>query len=330
MIDYEVIPLFGGFLLHLTDGKGDSNSMQYKILKLISYILCQLPHSFILWLGKYMGLLYFNIAAKQRNRAIRQLRESLGKSQKDAEKLIRGSFINIGRNFLEIMYMPNLKKENFETYMEIDHIARFKAALAEGHGVVILTAHVGNWEWLSAALVFSGIPLTAIAKPQPNEQHTRILNEFRAMVGVEIFSRGTSELLGAAKALKKGKALGFLVDQDAGPGGAFVDFLGRTASTPMGPAVFAKKFSAPIVPAFIVRKPDGKHTVIIGEVLHYKDKGNSDQDLYDLTVEMTRIVEKVIQENPTQWLWFQKRWNTTPEMKKTKHHTVKQQVVENE
>jgi len=65
-------------------------------------------------------------------------------------------------------------------------------------------------------------------------------------------------------------------------------------------------------------------------VLHYEDKGDSDRDLYDLTVVMTRIVEKVIQDHPTQWLWFQKRWNTTPEMKKIKHHMVKQQVAENE
>ena len=39
---------------------------------------------------------------------------------------------------------------------------------------------------------------------------------------------------------------------------------------------------------------------------------------------MTKILEEVIRENPTQWLWFQKRWNTPPELQKTnKHHTVK-------
>ena len=36
---------------------------------------------------------------------------------------------------------------------------------------------------------------------------------------------------------------------------------------------------------------------------------------------MTAIVEKIIRENPTQWIWFQKRWNTAPEQQKTgKHH----------
>ena len=49
-----------------------------------------------------------------------------------------------------------------------------------------------------------------------------------------------------------------------------------------------------------------------------------DADLLRFTERMTAILEQVIRENPTQWLWFQKRWNTPPEMQKTnKHHTVK-------
>ena len=129
--------------------------------------------------------------------------------------------------------------------------------------------------------------------------------------------------MAAARALRKGKILGFLADQDAGPGGAFIDFLGKTASTPMGPAVFSKKFKAPVLPCFIIRKPDGNHKVIIGEVMRYKDTGDSDKDLYDFTLKMTRILENVIREHPTQWLWFQKRWNTPPEERHQKHHVSK-------
>ena len=304
--------------------------MQYKMFKFISWVLCRLPHSVVLWLGSHLGKLYYRVVAKQRCRAIKQMQQSLQITEAEARKLVKESFVNIGKNFLEIMYMPCLHKGNFKEYMEIDHIERMHEALAEGHGVVILTAHVGNWEWLSAALTFSGLPVTAIIKPQPNAQHTRILNEYREMVGVEIFSRGTSELIGATRALKKGKCLGFLVDQDGGPGGLFIDFLGRVASTPMGAAVFSKKFLAPVVPAFILRQPDGKHRVVIGEILHFEDHGDTDKDLADFTTKMTRIVEKIIQDNPTQWIWFQKRWNTPPEEQKKKHHTVKTQVVNHE
>ena len=296
--------------------------MLYWLLMLLSRIICCLPHSALLTLGRGAGILYYRFIKKQRQRGIRQMMAGLAISEEEAKKLVKASFINMATNVFEIFYMPRLNENNFRAYIDIEHLERLTDALAEGHGVVVLTGHIGTWEWLSAAFTLSGLPVTAIAKPQPNEQYTRVLNDLRATIHVEIFSRGTSELLAAARALKQGKILGFLADQDAGPGGAFIDFLGRPASTPMGPAVFSRKFNAPVIPAFILRQEDGRHRVIVGEALRYEDHGDTDRDLYDFTVRMTRILERVVRENPTQWLWFQKRWNTPPEERHVKHHTV--------
>ncbi len=296
--------------------------MLYWLLMLLSRIICCLPHSALLTLGRGAGILYYRFIKKQRQRAIGQMMAGLAISEEEAKKLVKASFINMATNVFEIFYMPRLNENNFRAYIDIEHLERLTDALAEGHGVVVLTGHIGTWEWLSAAFTLSGRPVTAIAKPQHNEQYTRVLNDLRATIHVEIFSRGTSELLAAARALKQGKILGFLADQDAGPGGAFIDFLGRPASTPMGPAVFSRKFNAPVIPAFILRQEDGRHRVIVGEALRYEDHGDTDRDLYDFTVRMTRILERVVRENPTQWLWFQKRWNTPPEERHVKHHTV--------
>ena len=296
--------------------------MLYDSLMLLSRFLRCLPYGALLFIGRILGNLYYILIKKERERAVRQMMPALDVSEGEAKKLVRESFVNLARNVLDILYMPNLNEGNLHEYIEIDHLERMQEAIKEGHGVVVLTGHVGTWEWLSAAFTLNGLPVTAIAKPQPNEQYTRLLNDLRATIRVEIFSRGTSELLAAGRALKKGKILGFLADQDAGPGGAFIEFLGRTASTPMGPAVFSSKFGSPVLPAFIIRKPDGRHKVLIGEALRYEDTGDTDKDLFDFTLKMTRILERVIREHPTQWIWFQKRWNTAPEEKRQKHHTV--------
>ena len=283
-----------------------------------------MPYDLLLFLGRILGNLYYLLIKKERERAVSQMMPALQISEEEARNLVRESFVNLARNVLDILYMPNLNEGNLHEYIEIDHLERMQEAIAEGHGVVVLTGHVGTWEWLSAAFTLNGLPVTAIAKPQPNQQYTDLLNDLRATIHVEIFSRGTSELLAAGRALKKGKILGFLADQDAGPGGAFIEFLGKTASTPMGPAVFSNKFHSPVLPAFILRRPDGRHRVVIGEVLRYEDTGDTDRDLYEFTRKMTKILEQVIRENPTQWIWFQKRWNTAPDQqKKNKHHTVK-------
>ena len=295
--------------------------MLYRTLMFMSRVACHTPRPVLLALGWVLGNLYYLIIAKMRRRAIAHMMSALGIDEAAAKKLVRASFINMARNFLDILAMPMLNERNFRDYIEIDHLERMQEALAEGHGVVVLTGHIGCWEWLSAAFTLNGMPVSAIAKPQPNIQYTRVLDDLRATIHVEIFSRGTSELIAAARALKRGKLLGFLADQDGGPGGAFIEFLGRTASTPLGPAVFSRKFRSPVVPAFILRQPNGKHKVIVGEIMRCPNTGDSDRDLHEFTVQMTAIVERIIRENPTQWIWFQKRWNTSPEEQKTgKHH----------
>lgn len=294
--------------------------MLYNSLMLLSRLVRLLPYDVLLFLGRILGNLYYLLIKKQRRRAIEQMMPALHVTESEAKKIVRASFVNLARNMLDILYMPNLNERNLDRYIEIDHLERMREALAEGHGVVVLTGHVGTWEWLSAAFSLNGMPVTAIAKQQPNAEYSRVLDDLRATIHVEIFTRGTSELLSAGRALKKGKILGFLADQDGGPGGAFIEFLGRTASTPLGPAVFAKRFNAPVLPAFILRQPNGRHKVMIGEIMHIDNSGDADKDLFDFTVRMTKILERVILDNPTQWLWFQKRWNTPPEMQKVKHH----------
>ncbi|WP_378950911.1 lysophospholipid acyltransferase family protein [Pelosinus sp. sgz500959] len=289
-----------------------SNSWQYSALKTISRIVCVLPYPWVLSLGNQMGKIYYRIAGRQRKRAISQIQDCLGLPAKVAEETIIRLFGNLGKTFFEVMYMPTLTPEKIEKYITIENRHYLDEALTHGRGVVLLTAHIGNWEWLGATLAMTGFPLTSVIKRQPNDEHTRILNEYREMVGIEIFARGTSEILGAARALKQGKILGLLADQDAGPNGVFIDFLGKMASTPTGSAVFAKKFKSPVVPAFIVRKPEGGHKVIIHEPLYYRDTGKSDEDLYQFSKETNNAIEQTIRKYPDEWLWFQKRWNTSP------------------
>lgn len=296
--------------------------MKYKILKWFSASLCHLSHKNILRLGSILGVLYFYLVAKQRKRAIATVKQAFHYDDAEAAALVKRSFINLSQNVLEILYMPRLKKDDLK-YIKYDGIDILAKEYAKHKGIVILTAHLGTWEWLAAGLVKAGFEVTALAKPQPDSQYTRLLDEYRALMGVEIFARGAaSELLAASKALKKGKILGFLADQDAGPGGAFIDFLGKPASTPMGPSVFARKFSSPVVPAFILRQPDGEHVIKIFPAIPYINTGDADKDLYDFTFRMTKLIEDIIKEYPEQWLWFQKRWNTPLSAKKEKHHQV--------
>lgn len=288
-------------------------NIQYHLIRLISKLVSLLPYGIVMLLGQIFGRLYYYVVPRQRQMASENMQRGLSISAVEADKIVRRLFTKLGMTFFEVLYMPALSTHNINKFVEMENRHYMEEAVSQGHGVVLLTGHVGNWEWLGAALAMSGFPLTSVIKKQPNEQYTRLLNEYRQMVGIEIFARGTTELVGAAKALKHGKILGFLADQDAGDSGIFVEFLGKTASTPLGPAVFAKRFKAPIVPTFIVRRSEGGHKALIYPPLYYEDTGDEQADLRRITEQMTKILEDTIKKYPDEWLWFQKRWNTKVE-----------------
>jgi KDO2-lipid IV(A) lauroyltransferase len=287
-----------------------TNAWQYHILKIISRLVCLLPYPLLLRLGGILGHLYYHIAARQRERAIAQIKERLGISQQQAEQIIHSLFFKLGKTFLEVMYMPTLTLAKIKQYVEIENSHYLAEAAAKGKGVALIASHFGNWEWMGAALAMNGFPVASIVKRQPNDQHTRILNEYRELVGIEIFTRGTTELVAAIKALKQGKILGFFSDQDAGPNGLFVNFLGKMASTPTGLAVFVRKLGIPVLPVVIIRRPEGGHKLIISPPLNFAKSDEEDADIYQLTLAATRIIEENIRQYPDEWLWFQKRWNT--------------------
>ena len=284
--------------------------MLYAVLKGMSQFLSVLPYKFVVRLGRNCGKLYWYIAKKQRLRAEATIQERMGVSSRDAHAIIHRLFLNLGMTAMEILYMPALNKENIRGLVSFDRPGVLWEALAKKHGVVMLACHMDNWEWLGAALALNGFPLSAVEKPQPNPVYSDFMNELRRGVGQEIFARGTNEILGCARAMKKGRMLGLIADQDGGYNGIFVPFFGKMASTPEGPAYFARKFKAPVVPIFIVRKPSGYgHQVIVKDPIYYEDTGNREKDDYRITLQMTQEVEKIIRQYPDNWIWFQHRWN---------------------
>lgn len=122
-----------------------------------------------------------------------------------AEQIMHGLFQNLGQSLMEILYTPKLNKDNISQYVTLEHPERLDAALKENKGVIVLTGHIGNWEWMGASLALYGYPTTTIVKKQPNDQVTRLLNENREMMGLEVFARGGNEMIIAARALKRKK-----------------------------------------------------------------------------------------------------------------------------
>lgn len=287
--------------------------MSYYMLKVCSRLLCLLPYRAVLALGRILGRIYYAAAARQRLRAIDQIRERLNLSPDQADRTIRQLFIHLAQTALEILYLPALNKENIQRYIQIENRHYLDQALAQGKGVAVLAAHLGNWEWLGAGLALYGYPVASIIKPQPSsKQVTSLVNEYRRQAGIQLFGKGTSDVVGVARALKQGKVIGFFSDQDAGRHGLFIEVLGKMASVHTGIAIFARKLNCPVIPAFIVRNADGGHRILVQPPQSFECTGDAAGDVERFSSRMSGIIESVIREYPGEWLWFQKRWRTQP------------------
>jgi len=116
------------------------------------------------------------------------------------------------------------------------------------------------------------------------------------------------------RALKDNGTVGLLIDQNWNRReGVFVEFFGRPACTTDGLALLALHTGAPVIPAFMVRKPNGHYRLVIGEEVPLVDTGDRKTDAIVNTQNFTRVIEALVRQYPDQWLWVHRRWQTQPQ-----------------
>ena len=121
------------------------NHWQYNVLKGLSWLVCQLPYKVILLIGAFLGPVYGLIAKKQKLRGIENVKIGMNMNTEESSQLLDELFKNLGRSAMEILYMPNLTKDFIGKHIELRGAEYLDAALQEDKGVIILTAHEGNW-----------------------------------------------------------------------------------------------------------------------------------------------------------------------------------------
>lgn len=186
----------------------------------------------------------------------------------------------------------------------------FHAAVQAGKGVVIATGHLGNWEMGGAAMAVRGIPLDVVAQRQSNPLFDREVNDVREALGMRVIDRNDAPRQ-VTRALRRGRAVAFVADQDARRNGVFVPFFGRPASTHRGPALFAVRAGCPLFLGVAVRRDDGDYDVRYREIVVERE-GPTDDVVVRLTAAFTAALEDEIRRVPGQYLWLHRRWKTRP------------------
>jgi len=284
------------------------------LLKSLSFILGHIPRLVAYGLGSLLGMLACRFLKRHRRTALENLERAFGESltRPERERLVKRLFKNLGVMFFEFNRMAWLKREEVDKFIEFKGLDSIEKALQKGKGVILLTAHYGNWELLHAALGHKGYGLELVVRRLDSPFFEKFVRWVRTRSGINIVYK-VKAMLPLVRRLNANAVAMILVDQNAvKQEGFFVDFFGVPASTNKGPALLAHKTGAPVLPVFIVR--DGtRHRVEVWDELALANTGNKEKDAEENTAAFTKAVEKAIRLHPDQWFWVHRRWKTRPQ-----------------
>lgn len=283
--------------------------MAYQLIKMFSRFICVIPQPVRIKLGNFIGgFTWLIIPAKRKAMAVENIMSSLACEEAEAKRIAECSWVRFGRMIMEVMAFPRMKQD-ITRYASIEGGHYLDEALSFGRGAIIATAHSGNWELLGGTLALHGYPLVAVAQKQTNADMDKLINEYRTLVGMHVTYKGSVREM--IRLLGEGKIIGMLMDQDAGSDGVILDFLGKKASCPQGPAFLARMKESPVVPVFITENGDGTHRLLIKEYLWVEKSDDKQKDIQKATQTLTGIIEDHIRAYPKEWFWLHDRWKYT-------------------
>jgi KDO2-lipid IV(A) lauroyltransferase len=254
--------------------------------------------------GQRLGWLHSVIDSKHRNRTFANLRMVFPDwSEEKVQKTGREVFEHFGRVAGDFMRSPvRTNEEVMASVVEVEGLEHLRQAEGLGEGILLITAHFGNWERFLQWLTASGIKISVIAR-DPNQVglQERII-AIREGSGATVLSRGNSARAGLV-CLRRKEMLGILADQNSDD--AFVPFFGFPAGTVLGPAVMHLRTKAALLPAYCVRVGPAQYKVIF---LPLVDPENAMEDRVELMAELNLRLETGIRQYPGQYLWMHDRF----------------------
>jgi Kdo2-lipid IVA lauroyltransferase/acyltransferase len=251
---------------------------------------------------------------QQRRLALQHLTLAYGEYYTPTERaqITRRMFQHLGMNALEWMVYPRLRAIDLQRLVRCDahDLDKVRAAAACGHGVIFLSAHFGNWEFLAAYFATHGYRGGVVARRLRYPEYEAWQISMRRNKHVDTFVRDTGGWRTLVRRLRANDVVGIMPDQDIDSvDGVFVDFFGRRAYTPTGPTLLAMQTGAVILPTFIVRERRTFH-VVVHDPVPVAQTGDRRQDVVMTTQAWTGIIEAMIRQHPEQWVWMHRRWKT--------------------
>jgi lauroyl/myristoyl acyltransferase len=220
--------------------------------------------------------------------------------------LARENFLNFAKYLVDFFHFLHISPERMNRLIHFGIVPQvLDDLLAKGKGVIVLSAHLGNWELGAAALAQRGFRFNAVALWQPDPKLNELYQSYRTRRQIHPipFGRAARECIAA---LRRNEIVAVVGDRDFTGGRDTTEFFGRPARLPDGPAKLALATGAPILPVFMVRTANDTFAYVLGEPIwadRQRDK------VPDVMRQIAQALERVISRHSEQWFLFHDLWD---------------------
>jgi len=270
-------------------------------------------------LARALGWLGFNVDKRHGEVALENLKHAFGDLYNDDQRnqILRKMYDHFFMVIMEIVHTPRkIHLTNWRDWLVVEnYVASMDKRITADRPMILLTGHYGNWELAGYIFGLFGFPTVSVARILDNPFLERYVRSFREKTGQSLIPKtgGYDQMV---EVLKGNGVLSFLADQDAGQRGVFVDFFGRPASTHKAIALLAIEHQAPVVVGVSRRiGPGFRYEFRCEDVIDPAELAGTPDDVRILTQRYMSALERLIRQDPTQYLWLHRRWKSQPKVK---------------
>lgn len=285
---------------------------KYCAFRLASWLIPLLPVWLCYGLAWLAGEAAYRVATAKRAAATANLSRVLGLDPNAplVKRTVRGAFRTQAYNYVDLFRIPRTVPAALAERVETLNLPAFLHAYQQGKGVIIATAHVGNFDLLVQTARAQGIPVTVLVERLLPDRLFRTVARLRGSHGVRLLPTGPGSLREIVKTLRAGGVVALAMDRNLQGRGAPLPFFGEVTDMPVGAADLGIRTGAAIAPCFGLRLPGRRYRISVEPPVTLTP---AVRDTLSLTQALIAVMEGTIREHPEQWVVFEPIWGRTPQ-----------------
>ncbi len=252
------------------------------------------------YLGRKVGPFF-----RSRSKIQKNLKDSnFGETEKERDAIIQNMWGNYGRILSEYIFLKQFRKNKLDKFLEIKGYEILNDIKRNNEQVVFISGHFNNFELMAMEIEKAGINLCAIYRPLNNPFLNVIMENIRKnYICKNQIKKGKSGTRNLIDLFKKKFSVALMIDQRVSEGEE-INFFNIPAKTTTIPAQLVKKYGCRVVPVYIERKNKYNFKIFFQSPIKF----DSEFSINQISLELNKILEKMIQKNPEQWIWTHDRW----------------------